>query len=166
MLSVAHVIGVDPGLVHTGTVGIEFDPLSKVVAVDHHVSDGLDPDDVQTWIQSRYPGHRPEVFIEKYVPRLRLGSDERMVKGEAAFLSTLKHVGPVRLIRNTGVKQMVPQELMQLLNVWQFPTSTHHQDLRSAARIALYGLMRDNRLNLILAECIRDHLDGRTWEVV
>lgn len=162
MLTLSHIVGVDPGLVHTGTVGMVFDPLSRTVTVDHHVTDGMDPDDVLAWLQSTYPGHRPKVFIEKYVPRLRLNSDERMVKGEAAFIKTLPNA---MLIRNTGVKQMVPVDLMRELGVFQFPTATHHQDLRSAARIGIYGMMRDDTGNTVLAEFIRDLLDGVGWVV-
>ena len=42
---------------------------------------------------------------------------------------------------------------------------THHQDLRSAARIALLGMLRDEQMNRLLADVVRDHLAGETWTI-
>ena len=163
MLSIAHVIGVDPGLVHTGCVSLRFDETHHTVTVKHKVVRGPDADEVQAWVTSLDERvGKPHIFVEKYVPRLRLGTDERMVKAEAAFQSRLKGC---TLIRNTGGKQVVKHELMQMLGVWQFGTPTHHQDLRSAARIALFGMMKDPPLNFWLADVVRDTLDGKPWEV-
>jgi hypothetical protein len=69
------------------------------------------------------------------------------------------------LVRNTGVKQVVPQELMQLLKVWTFSTATNHDDLRAAARIGLYGMAKVPALNHILADVVRALLDGDPWIV-
>lgn len=163
MLSIAHVIGIDPGLVHTGVVSMRFDETHRAVTVQHTVVRGPDVEKVRDWIKSiEEPGPRPHIFIEKYAPRQRLNTDERMVKAEASFLNGLRGC---KVIRNTGSKQVVKQELMQLLGVWQFNTPTHHQDLRSAARIALFGMMKDPPLNAWLADVVRDTLDGKPWEV-
>lgn len=163
MLSIAHVIGIDPGLVHTGCVSMRFDETHRTVTVQHAVVRGPDVDKVKEWIKSiEQPGPRPHIFIEKYAPRQRLNTDERMVKADAAFQSGLRGC---KMIRNTGSKQVVKQELMQLLGVWQFSTPTHHQDLRSAARIGLFGMMKDPPLNAWLADVVRDTLDGNPWEV-
>ena len=163
MLSIAHVIGIDPGLVHTGCVSMRFDETHRIVTVQHAVVRGPDVDKVKEWIKSlEQPGPRPHIFIEKYAPRQRLNTDERMVKADAAFLTGLRGC---KMIRNTGSKQVVKQELMQLLGVWQFSTPTHHQDLRSAARIGLFGMMKDPPLNAWLADVVRDTLDGNPWEV-
>lgn len=160
-MSIAHVIGVDPGLVHTGCVSMLFDETHRTITVRHEVVDGPDVDSVQAWIDS-ISNSRAHIFIEKYVPRQRLNTDERMVKAEAAFLLGLKGA---KMIRNTGSRQTIKPELMQLLGVWQFSTPTHHQDLRSAARVALYGMVKDPPLNAWLADIVRDTLDGKPWRV-
>lgn len=163
MLSIAHVIGIDPGLVHTGCVSLRFDETHRTITVKHCVVRGPDVDSVNDWIKSiEEPGPLPRVFIEKYQPRTKLNTDERMVKADAAFLHGVK--GCV-MLRNFGAKQVVKPELMQLLGVWQFGTPTHHQDLRSAARIALLGMMKDPPLNAWLADVVRDTLDGNVWRV-
>ncbi len=163
MLSIAHVIGIDPGLVHTGCVSLRFDETHRTITVRHTVVRGPDVDKTRKWIQSlEEPGPRPHIFIEKYAPRQRLSTDERMVKADAAFLTGLRGC---KMIRNHGSKQIVKPEVMKMLGVWQFPTPTHHQDLRAAARIGLFGMMKDPPLNAWLADIVKDTLDGNPWEV-
>lgn len=157
---IAHVIGVDPGLVHTGVVSMAFIPADKKIVVRHLVVTGPDPEAVKEWIAVTHPNLKPFIFVERYVPRQRLSTDERMVKAEAAFMAGL---AGAKWIRNTGVKQVVSPELMNMLGVWTFPAVTHHQDLRSAARIGLYGMMKNPHLNPVLAGAIRDYLDGVEW---
>jgi hypothetical protein len=69
------------------------------------------------------------------------------------------------VLNNTGVKKVVRQPLMELLGVWKFSTTTHHQDLRSAARIALLGMLKHQELNRLLTEVVKDNLEGRGWRV-
>lgn len=160
---IAHVVGIDPGLVHTGVVRMMFSTASRRLLIHHEAVIGTDAEAVYQWIQEPpLIATRTDVFIEKYVPRMKLGSDERMVKFEQDLRRALPKA---RLLPNMGVKRVVPQPLMEMLGVWKFPTSTHHQDLRSAARIALYGMMKDPELNGVLAAAVQDHLNGRTWAV-
>jgi hypothetical protein len=158
------VIGVDPGLVHTGVVSLEFDLVQRRLTVNHAAFDGLDAVAVGLAIETWHPDKVPttlDIFIEHYVPRSAFGVDERMVQANKTFETTLQG----KLLRNTGVTKIVSRELMELLNVWSFPTSTHHQDLRSAARIALLGMMLDGTLNKLLYTFVVDQLDGRNWDV-
>jgi len=69
------------------------------------------------------------------------------------------------LLLNTGVKKVVRRQLMELVGVWSFPTVTHHQDLRSAARIGLLGMLKHAVMNQLLADVVADHLKGMTWQV-
>jgi hypothetical protein len=55
--------------------------------------------------------------------------------------------------------------VLEALGAWKFQTTTHHQDLRSAAKIAVLGMMKQEHTNLLLAAIIRDHIDGRPWKV-
>lgn len=157
MTKVAHVVGIDPGLVHTGCVRMSFDLIAQRIELSHLVVDGLDTAATAAWV-----GDCPHVYIEGYRPRHNLNSDARMVAGVADMKQAIP--GSV-VLNNTGVKVVVPAKLMQLLGVWDWDQSTHHQDLRSAARIAVLGMMKNSHLNSVLSATVRDHLAGRTWEV-
>ena len=74
---------------------------------------------------------------------------------EAALKRSLPSV---EILDNTGVKKVVTKPLMQLLDCWDFPTVTHHQDLRSAARIALYGGLKDQEINSLLTKIVMKQL--------
>lgn len=152
------IIGIDPGLVHTGVVAIELDDLRRSWHVEPHVVAGLDVDEVKDIVTS-YDA-KDYVFIEAYRPRSHYGTDARMGKGVADMKAAIK--GSTAL-DNTGVKQVVGQPLMEMLGVWKFSQTTHHQDLRSAARIGLYGALKVPYLNQILTEFVTDQLDGRAW---
>jgi len=162
MLTVAHVFGVDPGIVDTGCVAMLFRPAHRTLLVEHSVIAGDDAQQVSDWIRGAgCPGPK-WTFIEKYEPRLKLDSDQRMVQAEA----NLRHaLADAKFLSNRGVKRVIPQSLMEVFGCWSWPTVTHHQDLRSAARIALLGMAKDPRLNAIMADVVRDHLEGRPWRV-
>jgi hypothetical protein len=38
MADITHVVGVDPGLVHTGCVRMVFVPLARTILVEHQVA--------------------------------------------------------------------------------------------------------------------------------
>lgn len=159
-MNIAHVFGIDPGLVHTGVVRLTFKPYLRTVDVTDHLVQGPDAQAVDDWLAQTTGKHH--VFVEKYTPRLSLDSDVRMVQAEQDLRRTIPNAV---FLRNTGIKRVIPQSLMEVLGVWSFRTSTHHQDLRSAARIALLGMVKDPPLNQILADVVRDHLDGNQWTV-
>lgn len=158
-MTVTHIYGVDPGLVHTGVVRMSFRPGLKTLEVESHLVPGLDAKAVADWINTHSGA---VVFIEKYAPRQSLDSDVRMVQGEQDLKRELPKA---KLLRNTGIKSVVSQQLMEVMGVWSFSTPTHHQDLRSAARIALLGMLKEPRLNNMLADMVRAHLDGNRWTV-
>jgi hypothetical protein len=159
-MSVTHVVGVDPGLVHTGVVQLCFRPERQHITISSHAVVGCKADEVQRIVT--HAGLKPDaIFIEGYRPRSNLNSDKRMVEGVAEIRKATK--GTVLL--NTGVKKVVKKSLMELLGVWSFSTVTNHQDLRSAARIALLGMLKDEQMNRLLSDIVRDHLEGRDWHV-
>lgn len=168
-MSVTHVVGVDPGLVHTGVVELTFSSDLKTIEVQHEAVAGPDARAVNDFITrpvdnpKMWGGGPPAIFIEKYQPRSHLNTDARMIEAVTAMRQALP--GSAVLL-NTGVKKVIHQKLMELLGVWRFTTTTHHQDLRSAARIALFGMVKDDELNTVLADVVRDHLAGRTWDVL
>jgi hypothetical protein len=153
-----HIVGVDPGLVHTGVVRLWFEPRHREITVDHYVVLGPDGKVVNQWVRQE---PHPEIFIEGYRPRSNLNSDERMVKGVAAIALATKG----KVLNNTGVVKVVKPQLLELIGAWRFSTPTHHQDLRSAARIAVLGMLKNDTHNALLTSVVRDHLRGRTWRV-
>ena len=158
------MVGVDPGLVHTGIVMLDFNVKDRELTVKHKVVAGLDSvtarQDIAIMASNKL-FTTLVIYIEKYTPRSGFGVDERMVQANADFKRDLGGW----LLRNTGVKKVVTQELMELCHCWKFPSKTHHQDLRSAARIALLGMMLDDTLNQVLYTFATDNVDGRTWNV-
>lgn len=171
-----HIIGVDPGLVHTGIVGIEIDDIAQTWFVWAHLITGerielpsgkwelnVDAivaeaaDVIGTKVQER------DVWIEAYRPRSHFDSDATMGR----LVNELKRAIPgSRTLDNTGVKKVVKPALMRLLNVWTFTTKSHHQDLRSAARIGLYGALKDEQLNELLAALVKGVLDREGWREI
>lgn len=156
-----HAVGIDPGLVDTGLVRVLLKPASQVLEVEYAVVKGMDPLRYKQWIDLRLP--EPLVFIEKYRPRSNFGTDERMVQGERDFRVTLPKA---TLLTNTGIRSVVKPAVLQAMDLWQFRLPTHHQDLRSAARILVLGLMKHEQGNTVLADLICAELDGDPWQIL
>lgn len=160
------ITGVDPGLVHTGVVAITLDDEAHTWEVQERAVPGVkDEDDVvqvdvEGAAQACLEFGSDHVFIEGYRPRSHFGTDARMQTGVRGIRAS---VSGAKVINNTGVKQVVGQDLMHLLGVWKFATSTNHQDLRSAARIGIYGALKHPQLNEILFQFVVDYLDGTPW---
>jgi hypothetical protein len=157
---------VDPGLVHTGVVRLVFVPQSREVLVQHEAVVGPNAYAVDQWIRRHSSVGRgvlpqPYIFIEGYKPRSNFGSDIRMTEA----VQDMKRETRGSVLLNTGVKKVVKQPLMELLGVWKFSTVTNHQDLRSAARIALLGMLKNDTLNEVVAEVVKCHLVGKAWRV-
>lgn len=156
---VTNVFGVDPGLVHTGLVHLGFDQHDKVISVGATVISGLDAVAVARTIQ---PMGYEHMFIEAYRPRSNYGQDQRMVEGVREIHKALP--GSV-VLPNTGVKKVVRPALLKLLGVNTFGLRTNHDDLRSAARIAVLGMLKDPTMNTLLSDIVHDHLEGAPWDV-
>ena len=156
------IIGVDPGIVHTGVVLIRVLPHARSIEVWHEAVAGTNTTAVRDWIYRHKVEPKPPVFIEAFRPRSNFGHDQQMV---TAVSEMHKALPGSTVLQNTGVKRVITQPLMELFGVWKFSTSTHHQDLRSAARIALLGAVKDETMNEIVANVTRDGIDGRHWPV-
>lgn len=165
-MKTAQIVGIDPGLRDTGVVHMTFDPDIKMMSVStlvvHHSDVDTTSEYVKDWLDSKPVLDPPRIFIERYVPRPGMSTSPEMTELERGLAMRL---GRAELVRNTGVKQIIPQELMQMLKVWTFSTPTNHDDLRAAARIGLYGMAKDVHLNKILADVVRALLDGEPWLV-
>ena len=161
MISIAQIIGVDPGLVHTGVVGMTFRARNHTIDIHHTYATGTDVDLVAKWVKDSLEPY-PKVYVEQYRTRQNLNQDKRMIQLEQDLRRALPGA---TFLNNMGVKRVVTEDLMKILRMWQWKTATHHQDLRSAARIALLGMMKDDVTNMLLADVVRDHLDGAPWVI-
>jgi hypothetical protein len=154
-MSSTTIIGVDPGIVDTGVVRFTFYPTLQRVGISSAVVPAFDldssPQNIASWIRSEAAGDKPHVFVEKYNPRPGMRTNDRMKEIENALIRTLPHA--VR-VNNMGIKQVITQATMDQLHVWYFSKVTHHQDLRSAARIGLYGAVKDDDLNHLVAAAV------------
>ena len=156
------VLGIDPGIVTTGAVYLELDSSFRHVITRYEAFDGIKPDSIKEAIRWTQRLPYDAVFIEAYRPRSHFSVDADMV----VAVNRLKSLIPnSRALNNTGVTKVIKPHLLQALQVWRFPTKTHHQDLRSAARIALYGLVKNPEWNPVLAAFITDLVDGKPWKV-
>lgn len=163
-MKTTHLLGIDPGLVHTGLVSMIFYPSLRRILIRELACNGLAPEQVVTAVGAlAKTTARPMIFIEGYRPRSNLNSDKRMTVGVSELHKALPGS---RVLQNMGVKKVIKQPLMELLGVWNFSTLTHHQDLRSAARIALLGGVKDDDVNALLFKVVEDHLAGKTWSIL
>lgn len=160
------LIGIDPGLVHTGCVSITLFPDQGAFRLRNYVVSGLNVQQVQNWVEATMalrPDVQCEIFIEAYRPRSHFDSDAAM----GAAVKEMKQALPgSKTLLNTGVKKIVTPELMKAMNIWSFSQRTNHQDLRSAARIAVYGGLKDPEINPVITKLVIDHLDGNTWKEI
>lgn len=151
-----HVVGIDPGIVHTGVVSAEFLPNLREVRTYHEVVQGTDAAAVGRLVRQM---GATDVYVEGYRSRSNLAHDKDML----IAVRDMQVATRGKVLNNTGIKTTVKPAVLQLLGIWKFSTPTHHDDLRSAARILVLGMLKEH--NELLADVVRDHLDGRPWRV-
>lgn len=157
------LVGVDPGLVHTGVVGIRLDVVPRTIRVLHEIVPGDFVHGVQVAVLSVGGNAHEQGWIEQYRDRGTVFSTHSDMR---AFEVKLNAALPgYKLQSNSGAKKLISNKLMRVLGCGKFPT-TNHRDLEAAARIAILGAMKRPDLNEILATVVRDHLDGSPWTVL
>ena len=158
------VFGIDPGIVHTGLVELNWDFHNRKLRVNARSVDGITEQSVielQKRIEQR-TWRKSNIIVEEYRPKSHFSTDTKMVEGQAMLKL---HLPSAKIINNSGVKSIVTKELLQLLDLYDWPT-THHNDLRSAARIALLAMLRDERANNRLAEFVGAALNNKAVIIV
>ena len=153
------ITGIDPGLVHTGVVRIELLRDLRMIYVSSYAFPGLDPVPIRTWLD-QFREYQGPVYVEAYRPRSHFDTDARMQKGVQDIAKLLGG----KIVNNTGVKKIITPDLMNVFGLSNF-RATHHQDLEAAARIALYGAVKDKELNPRLSQVVADHLANKPWHV-
>lgn len=146
------VLGIDPGLVHTGVVELYFNFSAILLSIRSQVFLPTEIPSIPNWRTQPPTG---VVFIEAYQPRSHFATDTRMLE----LIQQLRQLLPdAKVIKNTAVKKLVPASLLYMLQLYDFSQASHHQDLRSAARIALLGMMKDPDLNMRLSKMFYEAL--------
>jgi hypothetical protein len=152
------VVGIDPGIVDTGIVSLAFWPEEQRIEREFIVLTQATPQRVEH--ELRYMKWAPDhIFIEAYRPRSHFVQDKNMM----LLVQGIKQETGGKTLLNTGIKSVVRRGLLELLNIWSFGVPTHHDDLRSAARILVLGMLKNPELNLILADRVRDELNSTGW---
>ena len=158
------VFGIDPGIVHTGLVELNWDFHNQELRITARSVDGITEQSVielrrcierRMWLMTN-------IIVEEYRPKSHFSTDTKMVEGQALLKL---HLPSAKIINNSGVKSIVTKELLQLLDLYVWPT-THHNDLRSAARIALLAMLRDERANNRLAKFVEAALNNKAVIIV
>ena len=160
------VAGIDPGIVNTGIVVYHIHLNIRTIFVYHTAIVGCDVQDIRAYLaQYAMDGPWPwtYLFVEAYRPRSHFDTDARM----GAAVNDIKRMGTnVYALDNTGVKNVVSRSLLELLNSWNFSTKSNHQDVRSAARIAILGMLKNETLNKMLAQIVFSEInDDHKWDV-
>ena len=160
------VIGIDPGIVNTGIVVYNIYPTARALSVDHNAIVGCDTQDILAYIklhQMGGPWPWTYLFVEAYRPRSHFDTDARM----GAAVNDIKRMGiHIYALDNSGVKNVVSRALLELLNSWNFLTKSNHQDVRSAARIAILGMLKNETLNRLLAQIVFSKINGDSEWVI
>ena len=148
------VIGIDPGVVHTGVVSLMLDSHTNTLTHESAVVDGLNVDHPVLKKLAAAP-RDTFIFIEGFRVRGAFNTNNEMMEA----IGALKRLLPrATVIQNMGVRKVVPNETLKLLGLYKFDTVTHHQDLREAARTALHGIIKDEKLNSILYHIMKEKL--------
>lgn len=149
------VVGIDPGIVNTGIVAYFIFPRERWYTIRHAALDGCKTENILGFLAEylNLSDANPwtYVFVEAYRPRSHFDTDARM----GAAVNEIKKMGPeIYALDNSGVKNVVSRALLELLHSWSFPTKSNHQDIRSAARIAVLGMLKNEHLNQLLADIV------------
>ena len=168
----ALIIGIDPGIVHTGIVAyaicthgnVRITMIYRVIDTEDAAKDErhrIISDGVSQFLEDMLPilvsrdyavQETPMlIFIEDYRSRASSNKPDAQMR---EIVSALRRLLPLaNVVDNTGSKKVARPELMRSLGLNTF-RATHHQDLQAASRIMIYGALKQEHLNALLAELL------------
>lgn len=150
--------GVDPGLVDTGIVTVTLDNTEKTIHVMATALRNTDAETVADYLNNSHD--LGTIFVEKYDDRGTVFTTHNEMR---KFEVLLKKLAPqIVLLSNMGVKKVVKDDMLERLHCSNFP-STNHRDLEAAARIGLYGALKDSHANSIIYQALIDDVRGKPW---
>lgn len=137
------------------TVILSFDPSSNkaatsntgVVLIDNgkllnHWCLPYGVDGIKKWYEEEFDGIEcDKVIFEHFEARDNSKAKDNTVLETIAEIQRL--IPYAEPFRNGGYQTDVPNELLKALGLWKFGKS-HHQDVRAAARLALFYAMRSD----------------------
>lgn len=137
------------------TTILSFDPASNkaaasntgVVLIDNgklinHWCLPYGVDGIRKWYEEEFYGIKcDKVIFEHFEARDNSKSKDNSVLETIAEIKRL--MPEAEGVRNGGYSTDVPNELLKALRLWKFKKS-HHQDVRAAARLALFYAMRND----------------------
>lgn len=165
MSDILSVVGVDPGIVHTGIVAANFHTAERRISVAYSALAGDAAPAHAGLIRHTcftLPTAAPTaVFVEAYRERgTSYGTNAPMRE----LLAEIRRQMPeATIVDNTGVKKVVKPALLKVLGMLKFGQTTHHQDLEAAARILVFGMLKDPVLNEVLADVLLATINGNPW---
>ena len=153
--------GVDPGLVDAGLVTITLNNENRSIHVMATALRNTDAETVADYLTNSQ--ELGAVFVEKYLDRGTTFSTNSEMR---EFETLLKKLVPsIVLLNNTGVKQVVKDDMLRRLHCYDFPT-TRQRDLQAAARIGTYGALKDPAANSLIYQCLIDDVRGKPWRTL
>jgi hypothetical protein len=156
-MTIVHLGGIDPGLIHTGIVSLRLDSQRKTRRVLAEIVDGPNTQLVDDYCSVLLQG--ADIFIEKYEDRGTVFGTHGEMR---TFESQIKAAIPrAKILSNTGVKKVVTDLMLDAI-VGDLPT-TNHKDLESAARIAILGGLKVPEINSVMYHLLIDHIKGESW---
>ena len=136
------ILSIDPSSnkIATSTTGVV---LLDNASVDRHFSIKYGSENFQKWWFSVGKNLNFDyAVVEKYEAR---DSDYSRDNSVRYTIRTIKECIPnIIEQRNAGYAQDIPEPLLKKLGMWKFDDKTHHQDIRSAARLGLFWAMRND----------------------
>lgn len=144
-------IGIDPGLVHTGMVFMTVLHLptlprasvNTTIDIEYKIISG-DDHGRQALLLATPASH---VYIEAYRERGQMYAQNKQMLERMQEFRTM--FPAAKIVDNTGSKQVLRREALKKLKLLKFP-ATNHQDLQAAARILIYGMLKDPEHNALL----------------
>lgn len=159
------IIGIDPGVVHTGCVALEFDSDARAIDVRYAVLSGVNATQISDWIGP----DRGSIFVEDYNPSNYAREDKKMSEAMGRLKAEIPPSDDpiVRYIDNAGVNTLIPVAVQQCFGVFKFPVTTHHNDLNSAGKVALLGMLQDKGMVLrgLVSNVVLHELRHHPWAV-
>jgi hypothetical protein len=136
------ILAIDPASneAKTSTTGIVL--LDNTDLVDFWVLD-YGTESFQEWWKETGRKLKYDVcVVEKFVSRGNEYAVDSSVKEVIRVIR--KRIPKAELMQNAGYKFTVNDELLLALKLWKFKKTSHHQDVRAAARLGLYyAVMND-----------------------
>ena len=116
----------------------------------------------RNWYEAVGSSLKPDVVVvEQFEARDNDKAKDNSVLETIEFIKTC--YPDLILQRNAGYKSDVPDSLLKALGLWKFGKS-HHQDVRAAARLALFYAMRSDIEDFIngVGELLNETIQGST----